>query len=154
MQKPSMDEQPLLGPVERNEHAAALEEVKRLIRLARPLAEGGILRSALQLVSVMFVGHLGELLLAGASLANLTGLSLLVGMSSSLDTLCGQAVGAGQLDLLGVYVQQSWIVCGAAAVALTPAYAFATPILGSLLRQPAAVAAAAAPTLDTSPTYL
>jgi MATE family multidrug resistance protein len=67
------------------------------------------------------------------------------GMGCALDTLCGQAVGAGKLDALGVYVQQSWIICGATAVALTPAYAFATPILGSLLRQPAAVAVAAGP---------
>uniref|UniRef100_A0ACD5W4C5 Uncharacterized protein n=2 Tax=Avena sativa TaxID=4498 RepID=A0ACD5W4C5_AVESA len=67
------------------------------------------------------------------------------GMGCAMDTLCGQAVGAGQLDALGVYVQQSWIICGVAAVALTPAYAFATPILGSLLRQPASVAAAAGP---------
>lgn len=66
-------------------------------------------------------------------------------MGCALDTLCGQAVGAGRLDVLGLYVQQSWIVCGATAVALTPTYAFAEPILRSLLRQPADVAAVAGP---------
>ena len=63
------------------------------------------------------------------------------GMGSALDTLCGQAVGAGQLDMLGVYTQQSWLVCGAAAAA----YALASPILRSLLRQPREVSAAAGP---------
>jgi len=67
------------------------------------------------------------------------------GMGSALDTLCGQAVGAGQLDMLGVYTQQSWLVCGAAAAALAPAYALASPILRSLLRQPRDVSAAAGP---------
>jgi multidrug resistance protein, MATE family len=67
------------------------------------------------------------------------------GMGSALDTLCGQAVGAGHLDMLGIYTQQSWLVCGATALALTPAYAFTTPILRSLLRQPTDVAAAAGP---------
>jgi len=66
-------------------------------------------------------------------------------MGSALDTLCGQAVGAGQLDMLGVYTQQSWLVCGAAAAALAPAYALASPILRSLLRQPRDVSAAAGP---------
>ena len=66
-----------------------------------------VLQFALQLVSVMFVGHLGELPLAGASLAtslaNVTGFSLLIGMAGALDTLCGQAFGAWQYHLLGVY---------------------------------------------------
>jgi len=47
--------------------------------------------------------------------------------------------------MLGIYTQQSWLVCGATAVALTPAYAFTSPILRSLLRQPADVSAAAGP---------
>ena len=65
----------------RPENAAAAE-AKRLLRLAGPLVASCILQSAVQLVSVMFVGHLGELPLAGASLASsfaaVTGFSLLV----------------------------------------------------------------------------
>jgi MATE family multidrug resistance protein len=79
--KPSVDEPLLLitGPEKGTENAA---EVKRLLRLAGPLVTSSILQFALQLVSVMFVGHLGELPLAGASLAaslaNVTGFSFLV----------------------------------------------------------------------------
>jgi MATE family multidrug resistance protein len=83
MEKPSVDE-PLLvtaGAEKGNENAAAAE-AKRLLRLAGPLVLSSILQFALPLVSVMFVGHLGELPLAGASLAtsiaNVTGFSLLV----------------------------------------------------------------------------
>jgi len=96
--KPGRVEEPLLVAA-RPENAAAAE-AKRLLRLAGPLVASCILQSAVQLVSVMFVGHLGELPLAGASLAsslaNVTGFSLLFGMASALDTLCGQAFGAGR----------------------------------------------------------
>ncbi|XP_044958520.1 protein DETOXIFICATION 16-like [Hordeum vulgare subsp. vulgare] len=148
MKKQSVDEQPLLalGPPERREHAAALEEAKRLLRLAGPLAAGGILRSSLQLVSVMFVGHLGELPLAGASLAtslaNVTGFSLLVGMSSALDTLCGQAFGARQYHLLGLYKQRAMLVLALACVPIAVVWANTARIL-VLLGQDGAIAAEA-----------
>ncbi|GJN01072.1 hypothetical protein PR202_ga18307 [Eleusine coracana subsp. coracana] len=57
-------------------------EAKRLVRLAGPIVASCILQSVVNMVSVMVVGHLGELPLAGASLAtslaNVTGYSLLV----------------------------------------------------------------------------
>lgn len=64
---------------------------------------------------------------------------LQLGMGSALETLCGQAVGAGQVDMLGVYIQRSWIVCGATALVLTPTYAFTAAILRGL-RQPGDIA--------------
>ncbi|GJN29790.1 hypothetical protein PR202_gb18113 [Eleusine coracana subsp. coracana] len=52
-------------------------EAKRLVRLAGPIVASCILQSVVNMVSVMVVGHLGELPLAGASLAtslaNVTG---------------------------------------------------------------------------------
>ncbi|GJW63103.1 multi antimicrobial extrusion protein [Tanacetum coccineum] len=33
-----------------------------------------------------------------------------LGMGSALETLCGQAFGAGQVDMLGVYMQRSWVI--------------------------------------------
>lgn len=53
-------------------------------------------------------------------------------MGSALETLCGQAVGAGQMNMLGVYMQRSWIITGTTAVLLTPLYVFASPILKSI----------------------
>lgn len=60
-------------------------------------------------------------------------------MGSALETLCGQAVGAGQVSMLGVYIQRSWIICGATALVLTPTYLFTGAILRAL-RQPGDVA--------------
>lgn len=57
-------------------------EVKKQLLLAGPLAFVNLLINSLQVFSVMFVGHLGELPLSGASLAtsfaSVTGFSLLV----------------------------------------------------------------------------
>jgi len=62
-------------------------------------------------VSVMFVGHLGELELASASIATscagVTGTTLILGLATALETLCGQAYGAKQYHMLGIYVQRA-----------------------------------------------
>lgn len=50
-------------------------------------------------------------------------------MGSALETLCGQAFGAGQVHMLGIYMQRSLIILTSTAFVLTPVYAFATPIL-------------------------
>jgi multidrug resistance protein, MATE family len=86
-------EEPLLG-LRPTVSSCAATEAKRLLRLAGPLVASFILRNAVQMVSVMFVGHLGELPLAGvflaASLANVTGFCFLTGMAGALDRLCGR----------------------------------------------------------------
>ncbi|ERN05635.1 hypothetical protein AMTR_s00006p00092520 [Amborella trichopoda] len=59
-----------------------LKELKKQLSLGGPLVMANLLQRCMQNVSVMFVGHLGELPLAGASLAtsfaNAVGFSVLV----------------------------------------------------------------------------
>lgn len=59
-------------------------EIKRQLFLAGPLIASSLLQNILQVISVMFVGHLGELALSGASMATsfagVTGFSFLVCM--------------------------------------------------------------------------
>ncbi|RDY04640.1 Protein DETOXIFICATION 16, partial [Mucuna pruriens] len=97
--------------VERRE---ILEEVTKQLWLAGPLISVGLLNFCIQIISVMFVGHLGELPLSGASMAtsfaSVTGLSLLMGMASALDTLCGQSYGAKQHRMLGIHMQRAMLV--------------------------------------------
>lgn len=50
-------------------------------------------------------------------------------MASALETLCGQAFGAGQIEMLGVYLQRSWLILFGASLGLLPLYIYATPIL-------------------------
>lgn len=89
-------------------------------------------------VTVASAGHLGQLELAAVTITTnvIEGFvfGIMLGMGSALETLCGQAVGAGQQNMLGIYLQRSWIITGVTALCLTPFYLLASPIL-KLLRQ-------------------
>ncbi|GKU98671.1 hypothetical protein SLEP1_g11644 [Rubroshorea leprosula] len=50
-------------------------------------------------------------------------------MSSAVETLCGQAYGAGQYHMMGIYLQRSWIVDGVVATLAVPLFVFARQIL-------------------------
>lgn len=50
-------------------------------------------------------------------------------MGSALETLCGQAFGAKQLHMLGIYMQRSWVILTVMCICLLPIYLFATRIL-------------------------
>uniref|UniRef100_A0A1J3CA17 Protein DETOXIFICATION n=1 Tax=Noccaea caerulescens TaxID=107243 RepID=A0A1J3CA17_NOCCA len=82
------------------------EELKRIICFAAPMAAVVIAQFMLQIISMVMVGHLGNLALASASLAssfcNVTGFSFIIGLSFALDTLSGQAYGAKLYKKLGV----------------------------------------------------
>ncbi|CAL1401449.1 unnamed protein product [Linum trigynum] len=117
-----------------------LEEVKKQLWLAGPLVSVNFFTFLLQVISVMFVGHLGELPLAGASMAtsfvSVTAISLLKGMASALETLCGQSYGAKQYHLLGVHLQRAMIVLLLAAIPLSFISGYAEPILLCLGQDP------------------
>ncbi|PWA99708.1 MATE efflux family protein [Artemisia annua] len=84
-----------------------LQEVKKTCYIALPMVVVTVSQNLLRVASMSMVGHLGELELAGTavatSLTNVTGFSLLFGMASALETLCGQAYGAGQYTKLSTY---------------------------------------------------
>ncbi|MQM17541.1 hypothetical protein Taro_050509 [Colocasia esculenta] len=108
-------------------------EVKRQMCLAGPLVAVSLLQYCLQVISLMFVGHLGELALSGASMAtsfaNVTGFSLLLGMGSALDTLCGQAYGAKQYYMLGIHMQRAMLVLLLVSIPLALIWASTSQIL-------------------------
>ncbi|XP_047965925.1 protein DETOXIFICATION 12-like [Salvia hispanica] len=81
------------------------EEMKRLGYVAGPMVAVTLSFYMLQVISLMMVGHLGELALSSSaiaiSLASVTGFSLLLGMASALETISGQAFGAQQYEKIG-----------------------------------------------------
>ncbi|GLT58145.1 hypothetical protein SLA2020_310650 [Shorea laevis] len=113
-------------------------ESKKMWKIAGPAILTSVSQFSIGFVTVASVGHLGVVELAAVSVvttvieAFVSGIML--GMGSALETLCGQAVGAGQYNMLGVFLQRSWIICGVTALSLAPFYLFASPIL-KLLRQ-------------------
>ncbi|KAI3830674.1 hypothetical protein MKX03_005420 [Papaver bracteatum] len=84
-------------------------------------------------VTQTLVGHIGTLELAAVGIQNLVvsgiGYGIMLGMGSALETLCGQAYGAGKLKMLGIYLQRSWLILLGTAIPLTLVSIFATPLL-------------------------
>ncbi|KAL9401775.1 hypothetical protein Peur_005624 [Populus x canadensis] len=111
--KKSMKERLLLPEKRSNEGREGIaqtwreftQEAKRLAYIAGPMVVTTTALNFLLVISNMMVGHLGELALSSSaiaiSLCNVTGFSLLNGMASALETLCGQAYGAQQYRKVG-----------------------------------------------------
>ncbi|KAM0041036.1 putative multi antimicrobial extrusion protein [Helianthus debilis subsp. tardiflorus] len=115
-------------------------EFKKQFYLAGPLMTVNLLICGLSMISVMFVGHLGELALSGASMAtsfaSVTGTSLMVGMGSALDTFCGQSFGAKQYHMLGIHKQRAMIVLLSASIPFAFIWANAGTLLVFLGQDP------------------
>ncbi|KAG8060801.1 hypothetical protein GUJ93_ZPchr0002g25114 [Zizania palustris] len=122
------------------------EESRRLWAIGAPIAFNIICLYGTNSTTQIFAGHIGNRELSavaiGLSVVSNFSFGFLLGMGSALETLCGQAFGAGQVTMLGIYMQRSWIILTASAVLLSPLYVFAAPIL-RLLGQEDAIAAAA-----------
>ncbi|KAA8538133.1 hypothetical protein F0562_027741 [Nyssa sinensis] len=118
-------------------------ESKKLWHIVGPSVFSRLTSYSMLVVTQAFAGHLGDLELASISIANnvIVGFNfgLLLGMASALETLCGQAFGAKRYDMLGMYMQRSWIVLFLCCILLLPLYVYAAPIL-KLLGQPEKVA--------------
>ncbi|XP_031500983.1 protein DETOXIFICATION 12-like [Nymphaea colorata] len=88
-----------------------LREMKKQGMVALPMVVVSFSQYLLQVLSLMMVGHLGKLPLSSAaiasSVAGVMGFSVLLGMASALETLCGQAYGAEQYERLGIYTQRA-----------------------------------------------
>lgn len=62
--------------------------------MAVPLAAQNVFAQASTFISVGFAGHIGRAELSaavlGTSILNVTGLAMLAGLASAMETLCGQ----------------------------------------------------------------
>ncbi|CAN0922124.1 Protein DETOXIFICATION 33 [Linum grandiflorum] len=109
-------------------------ESKTLWKIAGPAIFTTISQYSLGALTQTFAGFVGELELAAVSVENsvVAGLAfgVMLGMGSALETLCGQAYGAGQIRMLGIYMQRSWVILLATACVLVPVYVWSPPILG------------------------
>ncbi|KAJ4841908.1 Protein DETOXIFICATION 18 [Turnera subulata] len=117
-----------------------VEETKNQVMFSLPMILTNLSFHLIPLVSVMFAGHLGELELAGATLANswatVTGVAFMDGLCGALETLCGQGFGAKLYKLLGMYLQASCIVSFLFSVAISGVWIYTEPILVLLHQDP------------------
>ncbi|KAJ8550058.1 hypothetical protein K7X08_033765 [Anisodus acutangulus] len=110
-------EEPLVVNLDKEDVAVTrkvfVEELKEASSIAMPMIVVTVSQYLLRVSPMIMLGHLGELSLSSASIAtslsNVTGYSLLFGMSSALETLCGQAYGAGQYRKLGTFTYSAII---------------------------------------------
>ncbi|XP_058088094.1 protein DETOXIFICATION 14-like isoform X2 [Magnolia sinica] len=110
-----------------------MEEVKKQGLLAGPMIVVLVFQNLQQEISLMMVGHFGELALSSAaiatSLSSVIGFSVMMGMASALETLCGQAYGAQQYQKLGIHTQRAVLALLLVALPLSLLWAFMGKIL-------------------------
>ncbi|GAA0177902.1 transporter [Lithospermum erythrorhizon] len=113
-----------------------VDESKITWHIAGPAILTAVAQFSFAFVTAAYCGHLGDVELAAVTEVQgvIEGFAFgaMLGMGSALETLCGQAVGAGQFSMLGVYLQRSWIICCVTALFLSPLYIFTAPILKGL----------------------
>ncbi|KAM7257047.1 hypothetical protein ACFE04_012788 [Oxalis oulophora] len=107
-------------------------ESKALWRIAFPSMVFRLTSFGVFLVTQSFIGHIGQVeLVACAIVQNILtrfATGVLVGMSSATETLCGQAFGAKQYHMMGIYLQRSWIVNSVTATLMVPFFTLTGPI--------------------------
>ncbi|CAL5403463.1 unnamed protein product [Camellia sinensis] len=122
-------------------------ELKLLFFLAAPAVIVYLINYCMSMSTQIFAGHLGNLELAAASLGNngiqMFAYGLMLGMGSAVETLCGQAYGAHEYEMLGIYLQRSTILLTLTGFVLAFVYIFSEPILVFLGQSPDIASAAA-----------
>ncbi|KAF6176555.1 hypothetical protein GIB67_034417 [Kingdonia uniflora] len=91
-----------------------MDEVKLISKISGPTALTGLILYSRAMISMLFIGFLGELELAEVSLsigfANITGYSIITGLSMGMEPICGQAFGAKRWSLLGLTLQRTVLI--------------------------------------------
>ncbi|EHA8588521.1 Protein DETOXIFICATION 51 [Cocos nucifera] len=104
--------------------AETLKEAAALFHLSFPIAVTALLIYSRSVLSMLFLGFLGDLPLAAGSLAiafaNITGYSVLSGLSLGMEPLCSQAFGANQPMLLFLTLHRSviFLLCSSFPIAV------------------------------------
>ncbi|KAJ4766815.1 Protein DETOXIFICATION [Rhynchospora pubera] len=101
-----------------------VEEMAAIGKISGPTTLTGLVMYSRSMVSMLFLGQLGELELAGGCLAigfaNITGYSVLSGLALGMEPICGQAYGARQRRLLGLALHRTvlLLLCAAGPISL------------------------------------
>nr|CAD1828884.1 unnamed protein product [Ananas comosus var. bracteatus] len=99
------------------------EELVSLGRLVWPIMITSFLLYSRSVVSMLFLGRLGDAQLAGGSLAiafaNITGYSVLKGLAMGMEPICGQAYGAKKWAVLGQAFQKTLLLLLLAAAPIS-----------------------------------
>ncbi|KAF7847302.1 hypothetical protein BT93_L3105 [Corymbia citriodora subsp. variegata] len=107
-------------------------ESKKIWRITFPAMLARVTSFGVFVVTQAFIGHVGGTELVAYSLVQIIGMrfanGIILGMSSATETLCGQAFGAEQYHMLGIYLQRSWIINLVIATILVPVFVYTSSI--------------------------
>ncbi|EYU22869.1 hypothetical protein ABFS82_03G108300 [Erythranthe guttata] len=110
-----------------------VDELKELWSMAFSITAMNILVYIRAVVSVVFLGRLGSLELAGGALSigftNITGYSVLVGLASGLEPVCSQAHGSKNFDLLSLSLRRMIFILSLATVPIALLWINLEPIM-------------------------
>ena len=133
------------------EASSSRAEVAHQASIAAPVSVSMLSNRARDLIGIAFVGHLssrGAFDLAGAALAstlaNVTGLSLIVGMASAVNTLAGRSFGRGEYEGVGATARRACAILCVVSAMISVVWWNATEGILVALGQPPGIAHAAA----------
>jgi multidrug resistance protein, MATE family len=127
------DTDPLVPQSETDTFSKYLEEARSILSLSVPMIITGIILYLRSMISMLFLGKLGGLALAGGSLAigfaNITGYSVLSGLAMGMEPICGQAFGARRHSLLGLTLQRTVLLLLCISIPISLLWTYMKPIL-------------------------
>ncbi|KAF8079285.1 mate-domain-containing protein [Lyophyllum atratum] len=116
------------------------QEMWTLTRFALPVLGSQLLEFSLIVVEVVSVGHISTSSLAAVSLgamtANVTGMSMIYGLTSALDTLLPSAYTSAHPELVGLWAQRMGVVVVGALIPIFLLWQNAEAVLLSLKQDP------------------
>jgi multidrug resistance protein, MATE family len=135
-----LETSPLLHNAALTKKRVIRNEVKLVAQYSVSLILANLLQFSLNVTSMIVVGGRGKIDLGAISVAsmtaNITGIVVLQGLCTSLDTLCPQAWGAGSKKLVGLHVQRMVLLLWCASIPIAFFWLFATRLLVHILPDP------------------
>lgn len=109
------------------------EKLTSLTKVACPIIITSILMYSKSFISMLFLGHLGDVALSGGSLsisiANITGYSVLKGLAMGMEPICYQAYGAKRWTIMTKTYKKTLFLLLAAAFPISLLWLNMEPIL-------------------------
>lgn len=135
-----------------------VEELRELMGIACPMAAMNCVVYVRAMVSVLCLGRLGGLQLAGGALSigftNITGYSVLFGLASGMDPVCSQAFGSKNWSMIGLTLQRTILILLSACLPISILWVNLQKILLGLGQDPQITAVASMYCLYSIPDLL
>ncbi|XP_010524719.1 PREDICTED: protein DETOXIFICATION 55-like [Tarenaya hassleriana] len=133
-----------INPLQNHRHTTTMhevvEEMKRLSDISFPITAMGLLNYLKNMTSVVSMGRLGSLELAGGALAvgftNITGYSVLSGLASGMEPLCGQAFGSKNFSLASLTLKRTILLLLLASLPISLLWLNLHPLMLVLRQNP------------------